>query len=112
MKYMLLLFDQKTANQLTEAESAAWYAYRDETRRTVDQEFGGLPLQPPSNATVVSMRNGQKVTTDGPFIETKEVLGGYFILDCDNLDTALDIASKAPCALTGHVEVRPVFGVA
>ena len=108
MKYMFLLFDEKTADQLTEAESAAWYAFRDNAQ-TVAKLVDGFPLQPPATATTVSVRNGKRMASDGPFVETKEVLGGFFIFDCDNLDVALDIASKAPCALTGHVEVRPLF---
>jgi hypothetical protein len=110
MKYMFLLFDEKTADQLTEAESAAWFAFRDNSQK-VAELIASFPLQPPANATTISVRNGKRMASDGPFVETKEVLGGFFIFDCENLDVALDIASKAPCALTGHVEVRPIFEV-
>jgi hypothetical protein len=57
----------------------------------------------------VSVRNGGRVVTDGPFIDTKEQLGGFYIFDCQNLDVALDLAAKIPWAPTGHIEVRPVM---
>jgi len=58
---------------------------------------------------VVSVRNGDRVITDGPFIDSKEQLGGFYIFDCQNLDVALDLAAKIPWAPTGHIEVRPVM---
>ncbi len=69
----------------------------------------GDPLQPSSSATCVSLRDGKKKLRDGPFIETKEQLGGYYILDCPNLDDAIACASKIPSALTGTIEVRPIM---
>jgi hypothetical protein len=63
------------------------------------------------NATTVRIRNGKTLTTDGPFAETKEVLGGFYILDCKDLDEALQYAAKIPDAVNGAVEVRPVLGV-
>jgi hypothetical protein len=58
---------------------------------------------------VVSIRNGKTITTDGPFVETKEQIGGFYVFDCENLDVALGLAAKIPWAPTGHIEVRPVM---
>ncbi len=63
---------------------------------------------PSSTATVVTVRDGKTITTDGPFSDTKEQLGGYYIFDCENLDVAIKLAAMIPWAPTGHVEVRPV----
>lgn len=110
MKYMLMLYDEKTAGELTPQEGAAWFAFREKAGKAATW-VASQALQPVSNATVVSVRDGRRLTTDGPFIETKEQLGGYFVFDCDNLDVALDLAAMTPAARTGHVEVRPVFEV-
>lgn len=67
------------------------------------------PLQGPDTATTVRVRKGEKFRTDGPFVETKEWLGGYFILDCRDLDEALELAAMCPTAEDGHVEVRPLL---
>jgi hypothetical protein len=70
---------------------------------------GGAELQPAATATTVRVENGGTVTTDGPFAETKEVLGGYFLLEADDIDAALDVAARVPAArLGGAVEVRPL----
>ena len=71
--------------------------------------LGGEGLQPSSAATTVRVRDGERVLTDGPFAETKEQLGGFYLLDCDNLDEAIDWAAKIPGAGHGSVEVRPVM---
>ena len=62
-----------------------------------------------ATATTVSIRDGETVTVDGPFADTKEHLGGFYLFDCENLDVALDLAAKIPSAPVGHVEVRPVM---
>jgi hypothetical protein len=69
----------------------------------------GDGLQPPSTATTVRVRDGKRLVQDGPFADTKEQLGGYFIIDVPDLDTALDWAAQAPSALVAAVEVRPVL---
>ena len=69
---------------------------------------GGNELQPTSTATTVRVRNGETMVTDGPFAETKETLGGYYLLECDSLDDAVDLAAKIPGARHGSIEVRPV----
>ena len=110
MKYMLLLFDERTASDLTPAEGAAWLAFREGAGKDAI-EIAGQALEPALTATVVTVRDGKRLTTDGPFVETKEQLGGFFVFDCDSFDAALDIAARAPAALTGHVEVRAVHEV-
>ena len=71
----------------------------------------GEPLESPTTATTVAVRNGDRVVTDGPFAETKEWLGGYYVIEAADLDAALDHASRIPNAGYGHVEVRPVMQV-
>lgn len=69
----------------------------------------GLGLQPPETATTVRVQNGETLTTDGPFVETKEALDGYFILEADDLDAAIEVASRVPAAsMGGAIEIRPV----
>lgn len=72
---------------------------------------GGAPLQPTDTATTVRVRKGERLTTDGPFAETKEWLAGFYLLDCKNLDEALDWAAKIPGAQYGTVEVRPLMDI-
>ena len=70
---------------------------------------GGAQLQPPTTATTVRVKDGQTLTTDGPFPETKEALGGYYLLEADDLDAAIELAARIPAArLGGAVEVRPL----
>jgi len=71
--------------------------------------LGGDALQPVSTATSVQLKDGKKIITDGPFAETKEQLGGYYLLECKDLDEAVDWASKIPTARYGTIEVRPVI---
>ena len=71
--------------------------------------LGGEGLEPTSSATTVRVRDGERVLTDGPFAETKEQLGGFYLLECDSLDEAIGWAAKIPGAATGSVEVRPVM---
>jgi hypothetical protein len=77
------------------------------TRRGVLQ--GGERLRPTSDATTVRVRDGEVLTSDGPFAETKEQVGGYFAVDCKDLDEAIKIASKIPTARDGSIEVRPIW---
>ena len=71
--------------------------------------LGGEPLQPTSTATTVRVRDGAASNTDGPFAETKEQLGGYYMLDCADLDQALSYVAKVPTAKLGSIEVRPIL---
>ena len=70
---------------------------------------GGERLRPTTDATTVSVKDGKVLTSDGPFAETKEQIGGYFVVDCKDLDEAIEVASKLPGARHGSVEVRPIW---
>ena len=107
MKYMLRLFHEEQAEDMSPEAMAPWMKFDEDAAKFARQE-GGEALQPSSTATVVSVRDGKTITTDGPFVDTKEQLGGFYIFDCDNLDTAIKLASMIPWAPTGYVEVRPV----
>ncbi|MCE7001990.1 YciI family protein [Kibdelosporangium philippinense] len=85
-------------------------AFAEECRRR-GALVAGDALQPESTATTVSVREGKTLITDGPFVETHEHLGGYYVLDCRNLDEALDLAAMCPMAEQGSIEVRPIVGV-
>jgi hypothetical protein len=85
-------------------------AFADECRRR-GVFVGGQPLHPETTATTVSVRDGRTLVTDGPFAETHEHLGGYYILDCRNLDEALELAALCPMAAVGSIEVRPIAEV-
>lgn len=113
MKYMLLLYgDESMDAQATEAEMeslmAAYGAFESELA-AAGAMVSGEGLQPTATATTLRVRNGETLTTHGPFVETTEQLGGFFVIECDNLDDALGWAAKVPAALDGSVEVRPVL---
>ena len=109
MKYALLIYSKPGSHEaLSDAEREAAvgeYAALSEDSRCV----GGAQLQPVQTATTVRVQNGTTLTTDGPFADTKEVFGGYFLFDAGNLDEALELAGRVPAArIGGAVEVRPV----
>ncbi len=109
MKYMLLIYGTETA--LSEEERQ--HCYLQSTRLAHDLQAAGRfvsanPLQSVTTATSVQVRNGRRVITDGPFAETREQLGGYFLVDVPNLDEALTVAARIPAARWGTVEVRPI----
>jgi hypothetical protein len=109
MKYALLINDIPGAyDALSEAEREAVLGeYR--AIRNGPGCLDGAELEPGNTATTVRVQDGQLLTTDGPFADTKEVFGGYFIVDADDLDKALDVAARIPAVrLGGSVEVRPV----
>jgi hypothetical protein len=109
MKYALLVYvDPAATDGFSDADSQRlsdeYYAIRD-----VPGVFDGAHLAPVLSATTVRVQDGQTLTTDGPFADTKEVFGGYYLLDADNLDAAIEIASRVPSArMGGSVEIRPV----
>ncbi len=96
------------------SEEAIAQAYKDVdalNRELMDEGawvFGG-GLHPPTTATVVRVRDGEVLTTDGPFAETKEQLGGFYLLECNDLDEAIELAAKTPTAERGSVEIRPIW---
>lgn len=110
VKYMFLLFNPETApsGPPTPEQMAPWIKFGEDAAKVATQNSGEA-LQPSSTATTVSVRDGKRVVTDGPFMETKEQLGGFYVFDCPNLDVALDLAAQIPWATTGHIEVRPVI---
>jgi hypothetical protein len=107
MKYMLLLFNEESPDDMSPDAMAPWIKFGEEAAKIATQHAGEA-LHPSSTATVVSVRDGKTITTDGPFSDTKEQLGGFYIFDCENLDVAIKLASMIPWAPTGHIEVRPV----
>jgi len=112
MKYMLLIYLDE--NGLSETERSQCYA--DSAQFAVElsktgKYLGARPLHPTSTATSVRTRGGKRVVTDGPFAETREQLGGYFLVDAKNLDEAIDIAGRIPDGRWGTVEIRPVMEV-
>ena len=109
MKYMLLITNDPTQFDPANAEKLH-QEYMAFTQEILDsgEMVSGEPLEGPETATCVRVRNGTTSTTDGPFAETKEVLGGFYIVDVKDLDRALEIAARIPDARTATVEVRPI----
>ncbi len=113
MRYMLLIYTDPTAGPADgspeqAAEMPRWFAYTEELAGA-GCLIGGEPLHGVDDATTVRVRDGQTITTDGPFAETKETLGGYYMIDVDTLDEALEWAAKMPNITYGTVEVRPIM---
>jgi hypothetical protein len=109
MKYMMLIYMED--NALNEAERE--HCYVESTQLAMElhangQFLGASPLQPVSTATSIRVRDGKRLVTDGPFAETREHLGGYFMINARNLDEAIGIAGRIPGARFGTVEIRPV----
>lgn len=112
MKYLLLIYMNE--NAMNETERA--HCYVESTQLAHDLQSRGqyvaaAPLQPVATATSVRVRDGNPVVTDGPFAETREQLGGYFMIDAKDLDEAVGIARRIPGARKGTVEVRPVMEI-
>jgi hypothetical protein len=114
MRYMLLIYgDEKAAQKMSREEGQAIFREYGEFTDGIRKSgafLAGDPLQPTSTATTVRSKNGKAVTMDGPFAETKEQLGGYYIVEAKDLDQAIAIASRIPSArMGGAVEVRPIM---
>lgn len=113
MKYMLLIYGDE--NALSEGEREECYKESINLAHQIHsngQFLAASPLHRTTNATSVRVREGKKVVTDGPFAETHEQLGGYYLIDVPNLDEAIAIAGKIPGARWGTVEVRPIMELA
>jgi len=112
MQYMLLIYDDPSVWQtMSEEDSRAVmgeYGAYTEALRGAGAFVAGDALQPTTTATSIRVRDGETLTTDGPFAETKEVLGGYYVVDVESLDEALSWAARIPSAKFGTIEVRPV----
>jgi len=113
MKYMLLVYSDEKV--LTDSKRQECYAESIELTHQLKSSgkyLAANPLQPVATATTVRVRDGKPLVTDGPFAETREQLGGYFLVDAKDLDEALSIASRIPAARFGTVEVRPLVELA
>jgi hypothetical protein len=112
MQYLLLIY----------SDESVWESLSDEERQAIYREYGRLnsdlrvqeklvagdELQPVATATSVQVRNGDTVVSDGPFAETKEALGGYYLIEADSLDEAIEWAARIPSARRGTIEIRPI----
>jgi hypothetical protein len=114
MQYLMLIYQGSTPLPGTDA----WNALSEDEQKAIYADYGklnqtegvtpGLPLGLPENATTVRVQDGKTLSTDGPFVSVKEALGGYFVLEADDLDAAIELASKIPAArLGGAIEIRP-----
>ena len=116
MRYLLLIYtDHETSEAMTaEDRESMFTSYLAFTQELADsgELLGGEPLQGIETATTVRVRGGKTAATDGPFAETKEVLGGFYMVDCKDLDRALEIAARVPSAAVGSIEVRPILEMA
>ena len=108
MKYMLLIYDNENARTDADESMEPWIAYTQAAQEAGVYE-AGAGLLPTQTATTVREREGEQMITDGPFAETKEQLGGFYILNCADLDEAIAWAGKIPLVDRGSVEVRPVL---
>jgi hypothetical protein len=112
MQYMLLIYGDESGNETTDSEQGRTMMteYREYTQALIDEGKmrAGDALQPTTSATTVRVRDGETILTDGPFAETREQLGGYYLIEAASLDEAVDAARRIPGARSGSIEVRPV----
>jgi hypothetical protein len=113
MKYLCLIYDEeKKLAGMPKSDSDAfmgeYFAYTEGIKKS-GHYLGGNALQPVSTATSIRVRNGKLATTDGPFAETNEQLGGYYLIEARDLNDAIQVASRIPSARIGTVEVRPIM---
>src|SRR5687767_12901706 len=112
MRYLCLIYDEEK-NWMTmskgqqDAVMGEYFAFTEDVKKS-GHYIGGEALQPVATATTVRLRSGKMSTTDGPFAETKEQLGGFYLINAKDLNDALQIAAKIPSAKTGTIEVRPI----
>jgi hypothetical protein len=112
MRYLCLIYDEeKKMATMSKGEADAfmgeYFAFTEDTKKS-GHYVGGNALQPVHSATSVRVRGGKMSTTDGPFAETKEQLGGYYLIEAKDLNDALQVASRIPSAKSGTIEVRPI----
>lgn len=113
MKYVCLIYQdeallQKTPKEEMDKMNAEYWAFTDAIQKS-GQLIVGHGLQPTHTATTVRVRNGKTLITDGPFAETKEQLGGIYLIEASDLDDAIQVASRIPSARLGSIEVRPIW---
>ena len=115
MRYALLIYasEQEWAGQTEEQSQASYQEYMAFTKDIVDRGIhqSGEALQPTATATTVRVRDGETLTTDGPFAETKDQLGGFYLVDCKDLDEAIEVAARIPDVRRGSIEIRPIMDV-
>ena len=112
MKYLCLIYDdEKKIEGMSQADSdkfmGEYFAFSDDLQKS-GQYIHGEALQPVQTATTLRSRNGKVSTTDGPFAETKEQLGGFYLIEAKDLNEAIQVASRIPSIRTGSIEIRPV----
>jgi hypothetical protein len=116
MQYLLLIYHNEAEwAKKNQAEAEPIYLQYRALREDLQKKgkyVGGSQLKPTATATTVRVRNGKRLTTDGPFAETKEQLGGFFLIDASDLDEALSVAARIPAAQEGSIEVRPLVAQA
>ncbi|SHN42762.1 YciI family protein [Cryptosporangium aurantiacum] len=105
MKYVLLICGDETAEEHANDGCGGW----DTEMIERGVLYGGAGLRPPADATTIRVRDGEALLTDGPFAETREQIGGFCLIECADLDEAIEIASKHPAATYGSIEVRPLI---
>lgn len=113
MRYLCLIYEDESKwgtmpKTETDAMMSEYFAFTDGIKKS-GHHLGGEALQPTQAATTVRVRQGKISTTDGPFAETKEQLGGYYLINARDLNDAIQIASRIPSARTGSIEVRPIM---
>jgi hypothetical protein len=113
MKYLCLIYDDEAKMSSMPQDTAdgfmqEYFSFTDAIRQS-GHYLGGEALQPVSTATTVRVRNGRTSTTDGPFAETKEQLGGFYLIEARDLNDAIQVAARIPSARLGCVEVRPIM---
>jgi hypothetical protein len=111
MQYLLLIAGEEAATPPTQADLGAMLEEYNAFGRWLEERGwnrAAEALQPSSTATTVRVRDGQRIVTDGPFAETKEQIGGFYLIDAPTLDDAIEAASRIPGARTGQIEIRPI----
>jgi hypothetical protein len=108
MQYALLIYSEESSNDAERVGMLQEYAKLTGDLRDANRFLAGEELQPTGTATTVQMRDGDAIVSDGPFAETKEALGGFYLIEADSLDEAIEWAGRIPSARSGTIEVRPV----
>ena len=110
MRYMMMVYQPEVWHELTDEEKAESYAVFEAFHNELGPRIQFAErLHASVTATTVKIREGKLLTTDGPFAESKEQMGGIYIFDCEDLDEAIEIAAKIPTAKSGTIEIRPIF---
>ena len=115
MQYLLMIYEDEMAWRKQDAETIKSmfdeYGAFGQAAAEAGKMVDGAGLEPTSTATTIRVRDGERIVSDGPYLETKEQLGGYYLLECDSLDEAIAWAERIPGARNGGVEIRPVMNV-